>query len=250
MLPRPGVVRIVGPGRAGGALARALAGAGWTVAPPVRHGDDPATATDGVELVVVATPDAAIADVAAAVAPRDGVVVAHLSGSLGTGVLAPHAHRVALHPLASLPDAEVGAERLQGAWFAVTASTARASAVAGAVVDALGGRLLAVADEDRVAHHAAASIAANHLVALLAQVERIAPDGVPLHAYLDMVRATVDNVARLGPAAALTGPAARGDTATIERHLAAIPADERPAYLALSARAARLAADAREASGG
>jgi predicted short-subunit dehydrogenase-like oxidoreductase (DUF2520 family) len=67
--------------------------------------------------------------------------------------------------------------------------------------------------------------------------------GVPLAAYLDLVRATVDNVADLGPAAALTGPAARGDWTTIERHLAALddmdPA-ERGAYEAMVALARRL----------
>jgi predicted short-subunit dehydrogenase-like oxidoreductase (DUF2520 family) len=50
----------------------------------------------------------------------------------------------------------------------------------------------------------------------------------------------LDNVRRLGAKAALTGPAARGDRATIERHLAALPADERTAYEVMSAEAARL----------
>ena len=118
--------------------------------------------------------------------------------------------------------------------------------LAGEVVEALGGRAFEVADADRAAYHAAACIASNHLVALLGQVERVAAAvGVPLEAYLDLVRATVDNVADLGPAAALTGPAARGDEATIERHLAALPPDERAAYDALAEAARRLAADHR-----
>ena len=81
-----------------------------------------------------------------------------------------------------------------------------------------------MADADRAAYHAAAVIASNHLVALLGQAERVAAwPACPSTAYLDLVRATVDNVAELGPAAALTGPAARGDDATIERHLDALP---------------------------
>jgi hypothetical protein len=64
---------------------------------------------------------------------------------------------------------------------------------------------------------------------------------VPLAAYLDLARASLGDVVALGPAAALTGPVARGDTATVERHLAAIDPEERPAYLALADRAARLA---------
>ena len=79
------------------------------------------------------------------------------------------------------------------------------------MVDDLGGRPFEVDDADRAAYHAAAVIASNHLVALLGQAERVAAAaGVPLDAYLDLVRATVENVAELGPAAALTGPAARG----------------------------------------
>ena len=68
----------------------------------------------------------------------------------------------------------------------------------------------------------------------------MAPPGVPLEAFLALVRGTVDNVAALGPAAALTGPVARGDWATVERHLAALPEDERPAYEAMVDQARRL----------
>lgn len=231
-------LRVIGPGRAGSSLATALERVGWTVRPPCRRGDDAAAAATGVDLLVIATPDAAIADVAASVGPGDAVV-AHLAGSLGLDVLAPHPRRAALHPLLSLPNAEVGAERLRaGAWFAVAGDP-----IAAEVVADLGGRSFTVTDEHRAAYHAAACIASNHLVALLGQVERVAATaGVPLEAYLGLVRGTVDNVAALGPAAALTGPAARGDWPTIERHLAALDPSERPAYEALMAAARRLVA--------
>lgn len=230
-------VRIVGPGRAGAALALALRRAGWVVAEPRRHGDDLTDAAAGVDLLLIATPDAAIAGVAAAVDPRPTAVVAHLAGSLGLDVLAPHPRRAALHPLVALPDAEVGAARLAaGAWFAVAGDPLVAEVVAD-----LEGRSFEVADEQRARYHAAACIASNHLVALLGQVERVAgPVGVPLEAYFDLIRATVDNVADLGPGAALTGPVARGDQATIERHLAALPPEERPAYEVMVDAAKRL----------
>ncbi|HMQ24945.1 MAG TPA: DUF2520 domain-containing protein [Acidimicrobiales bacterium] len=231
-------LRVVGPGRAGGSLAGALGAAGWRVDRALRRGDDLAGAAAGVDLVVIATPDAVIAEVAAAVEPGDAVV-AHLAGSLGLDVLAPHERRAAVHPLVSLPNAEVGAERLRdGAWFAIAGEP-----IADEVVADLGGHAFTVADTDRAAYHAAACIASNHLVALLGQVERVAATaGVPLEAYLDLVRGTVDNVAALGPAAALTGPAARGDRATIDRHIAALDASERPAYEALMRAARRLVA--------
>jgi predicted short-subunit dehydrogenase-like oxidoreductase (DUF2520 family) len=234
-------VRIVGPGRAGGSFAGALAAAGWDVRPAVGRGASAALAgaADDVDLVLIATPDGAVAGVAAAIRPVPTTVVAHVAGSLGLDVLAPHPRRAAVHPLVALPDPGVGARRLAaGAWFAV-AGDPRAEEV----VAALAGRWFTVADEDRARYHAAACIASNHLVALLGQAARVAPAGVPLEAYLDLVRATVENVAELGPAAALTGPAARGDWATIERHraaLAALDPDEVAAYDALVALARRL----------
>ena len=230
-------VRVVGAGRAGGALALALERVGWTVEPMLGRGDDRTNAAQEVDLLVLAVPDPVIAAVADTIEPAAGTVVAHLAGSLGLDVLAGHPRPAALHPLVALPDAETGAARLAGgAWFAVAGDP-----LVRRVVAELGGHAFTVADEDRTRYHAAAGIASNHLVALLGQVERVAaPAGVPLEAYLGLIRGTVDNVAALGPAAALTGPAARGDWATIERHLDALDPAERPAYEALMQAARRL----------
>lgn len=234
----PRRVRIIGPGRAGRSLARALTGAGWEVAPLLGRHDDLSEAAAGVDLLVVATPDDAIRGVARAVAPVEATVVAHLAGSRGLDVLAPHRRRAAVHPLMALPTPDLGARRLVGGWFAVAGDP-----LAGEVVRALDGRSFTVADRDRATYHAAAVITSNHLVALLGQVERLAGEvGVPFEAFLDLAAATLDNVARLGPAAALTGPAARGDETTIRRHLRALPPEERAAYRGMVDAARRLAA--------
>jgi predicted short-subunit dehydrogenase-like oxidoreductase (DUF2520 family) len=166
-------------------------------------------------------------------------VVAHVAGSLGLDVLVPHVRRASVHPLVALPSPDIGAARLtDGVWFAVAGDP-----IARAVVEALGGRAFTVDDAHRAAYHAAAAIASNHVVALLAQVERVAAGaGVPIDAYLDLVRATIDNVAELGAVEALTGPAARGDEATIARHLAALPDDERALYEVLADACRKLAA--------
>ncbi len=209
-LPASRSVRVVGPGRAGSALGQALAAAGWSVREPRGRGDRLTDAAEGVDLLVLATPDSVIAEVAASVTVVPSTVVAHLAGAHGLDVLAPHPLRAAVHPLVAIPDAEVGARRLVGAWFAVAGDPAAAQTMAAAVVRSLDGRSFTVADGDRAAYHAAAVIASNHLVALLGQVERVAAVvGVPFDAYLDLVRASVENVAELGPAAALTGPVAR-----------------------------------------
>jgi predicted short-subunit dehydrogenase-like oxidoreductase (DUF2520 family) len=237
-------LRIIGNGRAGGALSLALEARGWVVRGRLGRTDAVDDAAQGVDLLVISTPDASIADVAVSVRPTDDgtTVVAHLAGSLGLDVLrdAGHPRVAAIHPLVSLPNAELGAERLAaGAWFAVAGDP-----LAEGVVEVLGGHAFEVADEDRAAYHAAACIASNHTVALLGQVERISASiGVPMDGYLDLVRATIENVAQLGAPAALTGPAARGDWPTIERHrraLSALGADEVATYDAMVRAARRL----------
>ncbi|NLA36270.1 MAG: DUF2520 domain-containing protein [Actinobacteria bacterium] len=235
-------VCVIGAGRAGGSFVGALAAlgveAGWAVDGPV--GRDPeaiAAAAQDVDLVLICTADAAVPDIAAQIRPNPEAVIAHVSGALPLTVLAPHERVASLHPVMSLPNPELGAHRLRGGWFA-TAGDAMVRDLAAA----LGGRTFEVADEHRAVHHAAACVAANHVVALLGQVERLAAAvGAPLDAYLEMTADVVENVRSLGAAAALTGPAARGDEATIERHLAAIDPSERATYLALVREARRLA---------
>ncbi len=231
-------IRIIGPGRAGTSLAAALSARGWEFAGFCGRGDDVSRAAHAVDVLVIATPDDAIADVAAAVEPVAGTAVAHLSGSLGLDALAPHQLRAAVHPLVPLPNGEVGASRLcSGVTFAVAGAP-----VASEIVRCLGGRAVEVADGDRAAYHAAACIAANHVVALLGQVERVAATvGLDLESFLPLARAAVEDVAALGAGAALTGPARRGDWATLSRHLDSLPEGERAGYQAGAALATRLA---------
>jgi predicted short-subunit dehydrogenase-like oxidoreductase (DUF2520 family) len=233
--------RVIGRGRAGGSVALALASVGWTELPALGRGDDVSRAGEGVDLLVIATPDSDIADVAAQVEPGEDTVVVHLAGSRGVAELSGHPRVGALHPLMTLPSAEIGAPRLRGdqgpVWFAVAGDP-----LVTEIVEQLGGRSFTIDDDDRARYHATAAVASNHLVALLGQVERLAElTGVPFEAYLDLARASLANVGDLGPATALTGPAARGDAATIDAHLEALPPDERDLYLALARAAATLA---------
>ena len=141
-----------------------------------------------------------------------------------------------MHPLQSLPSADVGRRRLAGSWCAVDGSP-RVEKIA----LTLGMRPFRLDAGDRVRYHAAACVASNHLVALLGQVERLAAHaGVPFEAFLPLIRTSVENVDELGPAAALTGPVARGDHETIARHVDALPPDERDGYEALVREARRL----------
>ena len=94
-------------------------------------------------------------------------------------------------------------------------------------------RPVEVAEADRPAYHAAASIASNFLITLEAAAERVgAAVGLEREQLVPLVRATVENWARLGPERALTGPVARGDELTVARQRAGV-AETAPELLAL-----------------
>ncbi len=215
---------IVGAGRLGTALAAALGAAGLEIDGPLGRGASPR----GADAVLLCVPDGEIAAAAAAV-PR-GAPVGHCSGATGLDVLAGH-EAFGLHPLMTVPAG--GAAVFAGAGAAIAGSTPRALAVAQALAGRLGMRATTVADADRAAYHAAASIASNFLVTLEGAAERLAASaGVDRALLAPLVRAAVDNWARLGAEAALTGPIARGDEATVARQRAAVE-ERAPDLLAL-----------------
>ena len=210
-------IEIVGRGRLGPALAGALSAAGRPVLGPYGRGAD----GTGADIVLVCVPDAEIESAARAVAPRDGLLVGHCSGATGLGVLGAH-EAFGLHPLMTVTHA--GAE-FAGAGCAVAGTTARALDTARDLAGALGMDAFEVADEDRAAYHAAASIAANFLVTLQGAAERLAATaGVPRSALAPLVRAAVESWVDLGAEDALTGPISRGDDAVVDRHRTAIAA--------------------------
>jgi predicted short-subunit dehydrogenase-like oxidoreductase (DUF2520 family) len=220
-------VRIIGPGRAGRSFASALAAAGVEVRDLLGRADDASSAAAGVDVLLLTVPDQEIGGVASTVRPVRSTVVTHCSGALGLDVLAPHERVAALHPLVTLPDPAIGASRLgSGCYFAVAGDQAVID-----LVQALGGRTLEIPPDARAGYHAAACVASNHLVALLGQVQRVAESvGLPLEAFLPLAQGALDDVGRFGPAAALTGPVARGDLTTIERHRRVLDPEELDGY--------------------
>jgi predicted short-subunit dehydrogenase-like oxidoreductase (DUF2520 family) len=219
-LQRPLRVGIVGPGRVGTALARALGDADVEVEGPLGRGERP----ERCDAIVLCVPDAEIAsatEVVTAAAP----FVGHTSGATPLAALA-HAGVPAfgLHPLQSFAHPGV---RFEGAGAAVAGTTPEALELATALAERLGMRPFEIDDEGRAAYHAAASVASNFLVTLQAAAEAIAA-GAGLdredarELLMPLVRQTVENVAALGPEAALTGPIARGDEATVEAQRAAV----------------------------
>ena len=204
---------VIGRGRVGGALAGGLSRAGYEVSGPLGRGAD----GSGADAVLLCVPDGEIARAAADVVP--GPLVVHCSGATGLGALTPH-EAFSLHPLMTVTDE--GAD-FAGAGAAIAGTTPRALELAAELARALGMLPVRVAEADRPAYHAAASIASNFLVTLEAAAERIAgAAGIERGQLVPLVRATVENWARLGPERALTGPVARGDEATIDRQRAAV----------------------------
>ncbi|MFM8238272.1 MAG: Rossmann-like and DUF2520 domain-containing protein [Actinomycetota bacterium] len=255
-------VALIGPGRAGTTIALGLAELGWDVVAVAGRAPDAAStrtaalgldaraalvsdAATGAGLVVVAVPDRAIEATLAAIAPtvEPEALVVHLAGAHGLevfealGAARPDVRTGALHPLQTFPTTAAGLERLRGSWAAVAGDPAVEQ-----LARELGLRPFPVADADRATYHAAAVVASNHLVALLGQVERLAAgSGAPFEAFAPLVRSSTENAFLLGAAEALTGPVARGDLGTVERHLGALDPTERDAYRAMAREAARLA---------
>ena len=176
---------------------------------------------DGAELVLLCVPDAQISAVAGTLGP--GPWVAHVSGATPLGALEPHEQRFSVHPLQTFTRSR-GPEQLDGAWAAVTAETAEALERGLWLARTLGLRPFELDDGSRVLYHAGAAFASGYLVTL----HRVASDlvraaGAPPEALLPLMRRTIDN------GFDLTGPIARGDWETVERHRRAIRAS-RPEY--------------------
>ena len=226
---------IVGRGRLGTALAAALSDAGLRVAGPLGRGADAA----GADAVLLCVPDGEIAAAARHIPP--GPLVGHCSGALGLDVLGER-EAFGLHPLMTVTAS--GAE-FAGAGCAVAGSTGRGLAAAHALARCLGMRAVEIADRDRAAYHAAASVASNFLVTLEAAAERIgSTTGAGRDLLAPLVRATVENWAAQGPTGALTGPIARGDEATVQRQRDAVATrapDLLPLFDALADATRRLA---------
>jgi predicted short-subunit dehydrogenase-like oxidoreductase (DUF2520 family) len=227
-------VAVVGAGRAGRALCRALRAKGFAVRLLDRGGIARPRALVGAEVVLFAVPDDRIRAVASSLRGRidRSAVVLHLAGALGPEALWPLRHGVrgtgVFHPLQSLADPARGARSLGGALFAVAGDEA-ALGVARRLARALGGTPIRVRPSGRVLYHAAAALTSGGVATILslaedAMVRAGLPRGAARRGLLALLAGTAANAAAMGPRAALTGPIARGDGGTIRRHRRALRA--------------------------
>jgi predicted short-subunit dehydrogenase-like oxidoreductase (DUF2520 family) len=236
---------VVGRGRLGRVTARALVAAGVQVIGPIGRDDS----FEHADVALLCVPDAEIAGAAAARRGSAGMV-GHMSGATR---LADVDADFGLHPLQTFLGTE-GPEAFHGIGCAVAGRTPAALEVATELASRLGAHPFPLADDQRAGYHAAASIASNFAVTLLAAAEQVAATAglEPAEArrvLTPLVRTTVENWAEHGPEAALTGPVARGDIETVARQREAIAAHD-PELLelfdTLSDSTRRLAARGRE----
>jgi predicted short-subunit dehydrogenase-like oxidoreductase (DUF2520 family) len=206
-------------------LAAAAARAGIDA---TRLSHEDVDAVPGEASVLLCVPDDQIAVIAGRVAPAAPSLVGHASGATTLAALDAAADRGAgtfsLHPLQTFADGETPVE---GIAAAIAGSTQESLSYARALADALGMRPFEVPEEQRAAYHAAAAMASNLLVALEeSAAEVLARIGVDdaRHLLAPLVLRTAANWAERGPAA-LTGPIARGDRATVQRHRIALAED-------------------------
>jgi predicted short-subunit dehydrogenase-like oxidoreductase (DUF2520 family) len=241
-------ITVVGPGRVGGSIAAAATRAGIRV--ELAGHEDLLGACREAEVALLCVPDgeieAATESVAAGIPPLR--LVGHVSGATTLDALSAAADAGAgvfsLHPLQTIPDPRTD---LVGAPCAIAASTPAALGFTRELALLLEMRPFEVPDEARATYHAAAAIASNLLVVLEeSAADLLARSGVdePSRELLaPLVLRTAANWSDRGPEA-LTGPIARGDAATVERHLEALrdlAPELVPMYVALADRARELA---------
>jgi len=249
-------VAIIGAGRLGKALALALQSSGYAIvalvarhrataqkaarlfnkasARPEALGASQLGQLPPASLIIISTPDDGIADTAENLsnvwAGKTGTVVLHTSGALSSEVLAPLKgrgfHTGSIHPLISISDPVAGAEALRGAFYCLE-GTRKAEALAKSIVRDLGGSSFSIKAEKKALYHAAAVMASPHLTALFdLALEMLASCGLnktqAQKVFIPLLESTVNNLKVSTPQQALTGTFARGDVATVRRHLQAL----------------------------
>jgi predicted short-subunit dehydrogenase-like oxidoreductase (DUF2520 family) len=253
----------VGAGRAGRVLALAARQAGYPVvavasrtaehaaaladAVGARHLETPVRVARAADITFLTAPDAAITRVAAGIAASGmglgGRGLVHCSGAHRASAIVAlrqvAAAVAAVHPLQALT-LESDPQALRGTYFSVEADATLRQPLE-ALVAAVGGIAFAAPAGDRAVYHAAAVLAGNAPLALLARAAGLLEStgmeaGMATEALATLLEGAARNVRRLGAQAALTGPVVRNDADTVARHLDALHADDasRRLYLLLA----------------
>jgi predicted short-subunit dehydrogenase-like oxidoreductase (DUF2520 family) len=185
---------------------------------------------DTADIIFITTPDGVIPAIASELKWHKGQSVVHCSGADSTEVLEPARQMGAItgtfHPLQTFASVEHAIDNIPGSTFAIEAEEPLLTTLK-QMADTLEGHSIELKASDRVVYHAAAVIACNYLVTLV----KLADDlwetfGIPreqaTRALLPLLQGTLNNIASVGIPQCLTGPIARGDTGTVQKHLTAL----------------------------
>ena len=237
----------IGAGTTGTALAVRLSSRRWPIiavssrslasarklasqVPDCRVCETPQEVSDLAELVFITTTDDAIARVCGEVQWRAGQSVVHCSGAHSVDILEPArlagAAVGSFHPLQTFAHVDHAVENLPGSAFALEAEEPLLSKLKQLAV-LMNGNWVVLKPGDKVLYHAAAVFACNYLVTLVNMALELwrgfgASPGQATGALLPLLKGTVNNIGNIGLPNCLTGPVARGDLGTIERHLSAL----------------------------
>jgi predicted short-subunit dehydrogenase-like oxidoreductase (DUF2520 family) len=239
----------IGAGTTGTALAVRLSQKGWPVVavfsrtlssarrlarrvPNCRAYHTAQELADVAEMVFITTPDDVIAQVCSEVHWHEGQSVLHCSGAHSVDILEAAeklgATAGSFHPLQTFADVDQAIANLPGSTFALEAEEPLLSTLK-ELARLLNGNWVKLGSGDKVLYHAAAVFACNYLVTLVKLALDLWKDfGVSsqeaTRALLPLLRGTLNNIDNIGLPNCLTGPVARGDLGTIEKHLRALDA--------------------------
>ena len=247
-------IAIIGPGRAGSALGRALHTAGYTIAAiggrnpdnvrnlanelGARACQSPATTIDVADLTILAVPDDVIlplaTDMVESLCSAAGHAAVHLSGAQDRSALRPLSQQGSLrtgvlHPLQTFRRGPEAVVNVPGTYFGIDAEQPLRDQLSQLARD-LHGHPFDLTGVDLALYHAAAVFAANYPITLLAEAIALAAEAgldpeTARRGLTTLLAGAVNNLRDLAPADAITGPASRGDDGTIERHLEALKRD-------------------------
>lgn len=243
-------VAIVGAGKVGSILARALYSHGYQLTGIISRtlesayhlaeqfdaaaGTTESSIVNNAQIVFITTPDRFIGEAIEKMAKENpfypGQIVIHTSGCLPVEILKPARDQGAfigcMHPLQSFANKELAGTNLSGVYFAVSGQ-AQMLEQAEKLVKDFGGKCFTVLDKDKALYHAAACIVSNYTVSLMHWASQIcgrfglSPEEASA-ALLPLLQGTVNNIREMGPTEGLTGPISRGDGITVKAHLGAL----------------------------